>query len=360
MLFWLMNWLSGFYHGFHVFHYLTMRGMLCVFTSLALSLCLGPAMIRYLQKKQIGQSVRTDGPQSHLSKSGTPTMGGILIILSIVASCLLWGNLQNIYLWIVMLVVLCFGAIGWIDDYRKVVQKNTRGLPAKWKYLWQSVFALMTVLLLFFMAKTQQQLDLIIPFLKQGTISLGFFYIILSYFVVVGSSNAVNLTDGLDGLAIVPVILVAGGLGIFAYLSGNVKFANYLHIPFIANAGELIVFIGAIVGSGLGFLWFNAYPAQVFMGDVGALALGAALGTIAVIVRQEIILFIMGGVFVIETISVILQVACFKSTGRRIFRMAPLHHHFELKGWQEPKVIVRFWIISLVLVLIGLLSLKIR
>ncbi|MCY4178510.1 MAG: phospho-N-acetylmuramoyl-pentapeptide-transferase [Endozoicomonadaceae bacterium] len=360
MLFWLAKWLSNNYHSFNVFHYLSMRGILSVFTSLALSLWVGPVMIRYLQNKQIGQSVRTDGPQSHLSKSGTPTMGGLLILLSITVSCLLWGDLQNIYLWIVMLTTLAFGAIGGVDDYRKVVQKNPRGLPAKWKYFWQSLFAIIVILLLFFMIKDPWGINLIIPFWKQGMITIGPAYIVLAYFVITGSSNAVNLTDGLDGLAIMPVVLVASGLGIFTYLSGNIKFADYLHIPFIPGTGELVIFVGALVGSGLGFLWFNSYPAQVFMGDVGALALGAALGVIAVIIRQEIILFIMGGLFVIETVSVILQVACFKTTGRRVFRMAPLHHHFELKGWQEPKVIVRFWIITLLFVLTGLLSLKIR
>lgn len=360
MLLWLMDWLSHYYHGFDVFRYLTLRGILSVLTSLVLSLWLGPIMIRRLRDKQIGQSVRSDGPQSHLSKSGTPTMGGILILLCIMISTLFWGNLKNPYLWIVLAVMFLFGAIGWVDDYRKVVEKNSRGLPARWKYFWQSVFALSAGFVLFYIAKTPQETGLLIPFFKQGMITLGPVYIVLAYFVIVGSSNAVNLTDGLDGLAIMPTILVGSALGIFAYLSGHANFATYLHIPSIPGAGELVVFVGALVGSGLGFLWFNTYPAQVFMGDVGALALGAALGVIAVIVRQEIVLFIMGGIFVMETISVILQVASYKMTGRRIFRMAPLHHHFELKGWAEPKVIVRFWIITLILVLVGLASLKIR
>ena len=360
MLLWLMDWLSNYYHGFEVFHYLTLRGILSVLTSLVLALWLGPIMIRHLRNKQIGQSVRSDGPQSHLSKSGTPTMGGALILLCITLSSVLWGNLSNPYLWIVIVVMLLFGAIGWVDDYRKVVEKNSKGLPAKWKYFWQSIFALGAGLVLYYLAQTPEETGLLIPFLKKGFITLGPAYVVLAYFVIVGSSNAVNLTDGLDGLAIMPTILVGAALGIFAYLSGHLDFAKYLNIPSIPGAGELVIFIGALVGSGLGFLWFNTYPAQVFMGDVGALALGAALGVIAVIVRQEIILFIMGGVFVMETVSVILQVASYKMTGRRVFRMAPLHHHFELKGWAEPKVIVRFWIITLVLVLIGLASLKIR
>ena len=360
MLLWLMDWLTGYYHGFDIFRYISLRAILSVLTSLTLSLCLGPVMIRRLRDRQIGQSVREDGPQSHLVKSGTPTMGGVLILSCIFISTMLWGNLHNYYLWIVTVVMLLFGAIGWVDDYRKIVAKNARGLPAKWKYLWQSVFAVTASVLLFSLAKTSQETALLIPFFKQGFISLGVAYVVLAYFVIVGSSNAVNLTDGLDGLAIMPTILVGAALGLFAYLTGHATFSSYLHIPFVAGAGELTIFVGALVGSGLGFLWFNTYPAQVFMGDVGALALGAALGVIAVIVRQEIVLFIMGGVFVMETISVILQVASFKMTGRRIFKMAPLHHHFELKGWAEPKVIVRFWIITLVLVLIGLASLKIR
>jgi len=360
MLLWLMDWLSHYYHGFDVFHYLTLRGILGVLTSLVLALWLGPVMIRKLRNRQIEQSIRTNGPESHLKKSGTPTMGGALILLCITVSSLLWGNLSNPYLWIVIIVMLLFGAIGWVDDYRKVIGKNSKGLPAKWKYFWQSVFALGAGIFLYWLARTPQETGLLIPFFKQGMLTLGPIYVLLAYFVIVGSSNAVNLTDGLDGLAIMPTILVGSALGVFAYLSGHANFATYLHIPSIPGAGELIIFVGALVGSGLGFLWFNAYPAQVFMGDVGALALGAALGVIAIIVRQEIIFFIMGGIFVAETVSVILQVASYKTTGRRIFRMAPLHHHFELNGWAEPKVIVRFWIITLVLVLIGLASLKIR
>jgi len=360
MLLWLSEYLVQFHRVFNVFQYLTFRAVLGVLTALLLALWIGPSMIRYLARYQIGQSVRDDGPQSHLSKAGTPTMGGALIIVAITISTLLWANLSNRFVWIVLVVTLLFGAVGWVDDYRKVVYKNSKGLPARYKYFWQSVFGLGVALWLFFTATTPAETQLIIPFFKNVVLDLGVFFVVLSYFVIVGTSNAVNLTDGLDGLAIMPTVLVGGALGIFAYVTGHVNFASYLGIPHVAGAGELVVFCGAIVGAGLGFLWFNTYPAQVFMGDVGALALGAALGTLAVIVRQEIVLIIMGGVFVMETVSVILQVASFKLTGRRIFRMAPLHHHFELKGWPEPRVIVRFWIITVVLVLIGLATLKLR
>ncbi|RPG89938.1 MAG: phospho-N-acetylmuramoyl-pentapeptide-transferase, partial [Cellvibrionales bacterium TMED148] len=329
-------------------------------TALMISWMLGPTVIRYLNFLQVGQAIRSDGPRSHLSKAGTPTMGGALILLAIFSSTLLWADLDNRYIWIVLAVTFSFGAVGWVDDYRKVVEKNPRGLSARWKYFWQSVFGLIAALTIYFSAQTEAETHLIVPFFKSIAIDLGPLFIIFTYFVIVGSSNAVNLTDGLDGLAIMPTVLVGGALGIFAYLSGNYQFANYLNIPFISGAGELVVFTASICGAGLGFLWFNTYPAMVFMGDVGALALGAALGAIAVIVRQEIVLFIMGGVFVIETVSVIIQVASFKLTGKRIFRMAPLHHHFELKGWPEPRVIVRFWIITVVLVLIGLATLKLR
>lgn len=360
MLLILTEWLSQFYSGFGVFSYLTLRGILGVLTALVISLVLGPKLIRKLRTKQIGQSIRDDGPQSHLSKAGTPTMGGALIILAIMISSLLWGDLSNRYVWIVLGTTFVFGAVGWVDDYRMVIEKNPRGLPARWKYFWQSVGGLGAAVVLYFTAQTAAETQLIIPLFKDVAIDMGLFFIVFTYFVIVGTSNAVNLTDGLDGLAILPTVMVAGALGIFAYLGGNVNFAEYLHIPYIKGSGELIVICGSIAGAGLGFLWFNTYPAQVFMGDVGALALGAALGVIAVIVRQELVLFIMGGVFVIETVSVILQVGSFKLTGRRIFRMAPLHHHFELKGWPEPRVIVRFWIITVVLVLIGLATLKIR
>ncbi|NLJ11859.1 phospho-N-acetylmuramoyl-pentapeptide-transferase [Denitrificimonas caeni] len=360
MLLLLAEYLQQYYKGFAVFQYLTLRGVFGVITALLMSLWLGPKMIRSLQRLQIGQSVRTDGPQSHLSKSGTPTMGGALILASITISTLLWADLSNRYVWIVLLVTILFGAIGWVDDYRKVVEKNSRGLPGRWKYFWQSVFGLAAALVLYFTAQTPAETALIVPFLKGISIPLGAGFIVLTYLVIVGTSNAVNLTDGLDGLAILPTVMVGGALGIFAYVTGHVTFAEYLFIPYVPGVGELIIFCGALVGAGLGFLWFNTYPAQVFMGDVGALALGAALGTVAVVVRQEIVLFIMGGVFVVETLSVVIQVASFKLTGKRVFRMAPIHHHFELKGWPEPRVIVRFWIITVVLVLIGLATLKLR
>tara|TARA_R110002072_G_scaffold90500_3_gene202381 strand:+ start:8432 stop:9514 length:1083 start_codon:yes stop_codon:yes gene_type:complete len=360
MLYWLSSLLSDSMSYLSVFQYLTLRGILGVITALLIALWIGPKMIKKLSQYQIGQSVRDDGPKSHLSKAGTPTMGGALIILAVVVSTLLWSDLGNRYIWITLFVTLSFGAIGWVDDYRKVVEKNSKGLSAKEKYLWQSLCGLVAAILLFSSASLPQETNLIVPVFKDVVIELGPLFILLTYFVIVGTSNAVNLTDGLDGLAIMPTVLVAGALGIFAYASGNSVFANYLHIPYLPGTGELIVFCGALLGAGLGFLWFNTYPAQVFMGDVGALALGAALGVVAVIVRQEIVLFIMGGVFVMETVSVILQVASFKLTGRRIFRMAPLHHHFELKGWPEPRVIVRFWIITVILVLIGLATLKVR
>ncbi len=360
MLLWLADYLSQYFTAFGVVKYLTFRAILGVLTALGLSLMLGPTMIRRLNYLQIGQSVRTDGPQSHLSKSGTPTMGGALILLSIFVSALLWSDLHNHYVWVVMIVTAVFGAVGWVDDYRKVVEKNSKGLPARWKYFWQSVAGLGAAIYLYMTGSTGAENELIIPFFKEVALPLGMFYVVLTYFVIVGSSNAVNLTDGLDGLAIMPTVLVAGALGVFAYLVGNIRFSDYLHIPYVVGAGELVVFCAAIAGSGLGFLWFNTYPAQVFMGDVGALALGAALGVIAVVVRHEVVFFIMGGVFVLETVSVLMQVASFKLTGRRIFRMAPIHHHFELKGWPEPRVIVRFWIITLVLVLFGLATLKLR
>jgi phospho-N-acetylmuramoyl-pentapeptide-transferase len=360
MLLLLTEFLSQFYSGFTVFGYITLRGILGVLTALGLSLFIGPRLIAHLKMKQIGQAVRDDGPQSHLSKAGTPTMGGALIILSIAISTLLWSDLSNRYVWITLGVLLIFGAVGWVDDWRKVVEKNPRGLPARWKYLWLSVGALGAGCALFFTAQSPVETQLIVPFFKSVAINMGWFYIVLTYFVINGTSNAVNLTDGLDGLAIMPTVLVGGALGIFAYAGGHAEFATYLQIPYVAGAGELVIISAALCGAGLGFLWFNAYPAQVFMGDVGALSLGAVLGVMAVIVRQEIVLFIMGGVFVMETVSVMLQVGSFKLTGRRIFRMAPIHHHFELKGWPEPKIIVRFWIITVILVLVGLATLKIR
>ncbi|WP_428623972.1 phospho-N-acetylmuramoyl-pentapeptide-transferase [Sedimenticola sp.] len=360
MLVYLADYLTQFNSGFSVFQYLTLRAILGVLTALAISFIVGPVMIRRLTHHQIGQTVRSDGPQSHLSKAGTPTMGGTLLLVAVAVSTLLWANLNNRYVWVVILVTLFFGLIGFYDDYKKLVLKDSRGLSARYKYLWQSVVGAGAAYALYSTASLPAETQLIIPFVKSVVIDMGPWFVLLSYFVIVGTSNAVNLTDGLDGLAIMPTVLVSGALGIFAYASGHAQIASYLLIPHLPGVGEMVIFCSALVGAGLGFLWFNAYPAQVFMGDVGALALGAALGVVAVIVRQELVLLIMGGVFVMETVSVMLQVASFKLTGRRIFRMAPLHHHFELKGWPEPRVIVRFWIITVILVLIGLASLKIR
>ncbi len=360
MLLYLAEYLARFHDGFNVFQYLTLRAILGVLTALAISLLLGPAMIRRLSLLKIGQKVRDDGPQSHLSKAGTPTMGGALILVAIAVTTLLWADLGNRAVWVVLSVTLLFGLIGGVDDYLKLKYGNSKGLRARNKYFWQSVVGLSTALFLYLGATLPAETQLLVPFLKDVTPELGLLFIPLAYLVIVGTSNAVNLTDGLDGLAIMPTVLIGAALGIFAYVSGNINTAQYLHIPYLPGAGEIVVFCGALVGAGLGFLWFNTYPAQVFMGDIGALSLGAALGVIAVLVRQEIVLFIMGGVFVMVTLSVILQVASFKLTGKRIFLMAPLHHHFELKGWPEPRVIVRFWIITVVLVLIGLASLKIR
>lgn len=360
MLLWLTQLLQPHIEWFRVFQYLTFRSILATLTALLIGLCLGPWAIRKLSQHQVGQVVRDDGPKTHFSKAGTPTMGGGIILTAITLSVLLWGNLNNQYLWITLGGMLGFGLIGWLDDYLKLSHKNPKGLPARWKYTFQSILGLGIALLLYGLASKPEATALLIPFFKHVAIPLGWGYILLTYFVIVGSSNAVNLTDGLDGLAILPCVLVGGGLGIFAYLTGNATFSHYLSIPFIPGVGEVAIFCAALVGAGLGFLWFNTYPAQVFMGDVGALGLGAALGIVGVIVRQELVLFIMGGIFVLETVSVVLQVASFKLTGKRIFRMAPLHHHFELKGWPEPRVIVRFWIITTVLVLCGLASLKLR
>ncbi len=360
MLLWLTEYLTQFDSGFSVFQYLTLRTILGVITAFLISLLVGPKMIKWLSQYQIGQTVRDDGPETHLVKAGTPTMGGALILVAIAIATLLWGDLENRYVWVVLLTTLAFGVIGWVDDYKKLVKKDPKGLVARWKYFWQSAVAIVVAVYLYQTATLPVETQLIIPFFKEVAISMGVFFIVFTYFVVVGTSNAVNLTDGLDGLAILPTVLVAGALALMAYLSGHIKFAEYLSIPYIAGVGEIAIFCGAICGSGLGFLWFNTYPAQVFMGDVGALALGAALGISAVLIRQEIVLFIMGGVFVMETVSVILQVGSYKLTGKRIFNMAPLHHHYELKGWPEPRVIVRFWIITVVLVLIGLATLKVR
>ncbi len=359
MLIYLAEYLAQFEPGFDVFRYLTMRMILAILTAMILSFLIGPAVIRKLATYK-GQPVRDDGPESHFSKAGTPTMGGSLILLAIAISTLLWGDLGNRYIWIALLTTLAFGAIGFIDDYKKLVRQDPKGLASRYKYLWQSVFGLAAAIVLYMTATVPAETQLIVPFFKDVALNLGIFYVVLTYFVIVGTSNAVNLTDGLDGLAIMPTIMVAGALAVMAYLTGHSEFAGYLHIPNIDGVGEVAIFCMALVGAGIGFLWFNTYPAMVFMGDVGALALGAALGVVAVMVRQEIVLVIMGGIFVIETLSVIIQVASFKLTGKRVFRMAPIHHHYELKGWPEPRVIVRFWIISLILVLIGLATLKLR
>jgi phospho-N-acetylmuramoyl-pentapeptide-transferase len=367
MLLDLARWLAHDIRGFHVFEYITLRAVLATLTALAISFIVGPAMIRKLTQYKVGQSVREDGPQTHLVKAGTPTMGGALIIVAITISTLLWADLHNRFIWVVLVTTLGFGAIGWVDDYRKVVHKNSKGLSAKAKYFWQSVIGLGVAVFLLKTSTSPIETTLIVPFFKHLTLTLGAVsFVALTYLVIVGSSNAVNLTDGLDGLAILPTVMVGSALAIFAYVAGHLYFSKYLGIPYVAGSGELMVFCAAMAGAGLGFLWFNAYPAEVFMGDVGALALGAALGVVAVIVRQEIVLFIMGGVFVMETFSVAIQVLYFKytkkmtGTGKRIFLMAPLHHHYEQKGWKETQVVVRFWIITMMLVLVGLSTLKLR
>jgi len=356
VLYWLTQQLTAWHTGFNVFSYLTLRAILATTSALAFSLIFGPKMIAKLSRYQIGQVVRTDGPKSHLPKAGTPTMGGALILTALLVATLLWADLRNRFVWTVLGVTFAFGLIGFYDDYLKLVVGNSRGLVARWKYFWQSVVGLGTACTLYFTALSPAETTLFLPFFKGFAAPLSAFgFITITYLMIVGMSNA-----GLDGLAIMPAALVAAALGVFAYASGNVVFANYLSIPEIQHAGELLIFCASLAGAGLGFLWFNAYPAQVFMGDIGALAIGAAIGVVAVIVRQEVVALVMGGIFVLETASVILQVASFKLTGKRIFRMAPIHHHFELKGWAEPKVIVRFWIISLLLVLAGLATLKLR
>jgi len=361
MLFWIAHLLQGQFHSFRVFQYITLRSILAALTALLVGFLCGPVTIRWLKKMQVGQTVRDDGPKSHLSKAGTPTMGGVLMLLAITVSCLLWADLRQPSLWVVLLVMLSFGVVGWIDDYRKLVLKNSKGLAGRWKYFWQSMITIVTLIYLMHSHNVPWHSEVTLPFVKALFIDLGFFFPIFAYIVVVGSSNAVNLTDGLDGLAIMPIVMVIGALGVFVYAASNRLYAHYLGIPFVPNTGEITIFCAAVVGAGLGFLWYNAYPAEIFMGDVGSLSLGASLGMIALLIRQELVLMIMGGVFVIETLSVILQVGYFKYTrGKRIFRMAPLHHHFELKGWSEPKVIVRFWILTVVFVLCGLASLKIR
>lgn len=359
MLLWVTSFLSHHFHSFHVFNYLTFRSVVSALTALIIVLALSPRLVKKLQALQIGQMIRNDGPQTHLKKSGTPTMGGVLIILAIVISMLLWGDLTNRFVWVILLVTVAFSVIGWVDDYRKIIKKNSKGLSVRSKYLLQSIVGIIAAIYLHFTAITPAETALIIPFLKNVAPNLGWFYIVLTYFVIVGSSNAVNLTDGLDGLVLMLTVMISGALGVFAYTTGNHFFSEYLTIPFIPGVVEVAVFCSALVGAGLGFLWYNAYPAQVFMGDVGSLGLGAALGIIAVVVRQELVYFLMAGIFVIETVSVIVQVGYFKlSSGKRIFRMAPLHHHFELKGCPEPKVIVRFWIITFILVLCGFATLK--
>jgi phospho-N-acetylmuramoyl-pentapeptide-transferase len=360
MLLELFRWLEALDRFFALFGYITLRAILSALTALAVSLLVGPWVINRLSRLKGGQPIRTDGPKTHLTKAGTPTMGGALILLAVVSSTLLWADLRNRYVLVVLGVLLAFGAIGWIDDWRKVVRRDPNGLKSRHKYALQSLFGLAAALVLFYTADVPAATQFHLPVFKDVAIPLGFGFVVIAYFWIVGFSNAVNLTDGLDGLAIMPAVFVAGGLGIFAYASGHAVFASYLQIPAIPGAGELTILCAAIGGAGLGFLWFNTYPAQVFMGDIGALALGAAIGAIAVIVRQELVLVVMGGIFVIETLSVMMQVASFKLTGRRIFRMAPIHHHFELKGWPEPRVIVRFWIVSVMLVLVGLATLKVR
>ena len=360
MLLVLFEALSQHYSFFNVFQYLTLRAICGVLTALSISLIVGPIMIRKLSIHQIGQTVRQDGPPTHFDKVGTPTMGGLLILTSVILATLLWADLTNRFVQITLFTCFTFGVIGWYDDYQKLINKDPRGMGSLNKFLSQSVVATLAALFLYQTATLPIETSLIIPFFKDIAIPLGILFIPLTYLVIVGTSNAVNLTDGLDGLAIVPTAMVAGALGVFCYLSGNAIFSEYLAIPQIPGTGEVMIFCAAIVGAGLGFLWFNTYPAQVFMGDIGSLSLGASLGIVAVIVRQELVLFIMGGIFVLETVSVILQVFSYKMFGKRIFRMAPIHHHFELKGWPEPRVIVRFWIISLILVLIGLATLKVR
>ena len=360
MLYELTQWLQQYESAFRLFNYLTFRAILSILTALAFSFIFGPWLIRRLTFHQIGQVIRQEGPQSHLAKAGTPTMGGAMILAAVTIATLFWADLSNRFVWFALLVTLAFGVVGFVDDYKKIRYGSSKGLSARDKYFWLSVAGFATAVAILATAQTPVETSLIVPLFKDVAIPLGWFFIPWVYLVIVGSSNAVNLTDGLDGLAIMPTVLVASALAVFAYASGNAKIATYLGIPYIAGVGEIAVFCVAIAGAGLGFLWFNAYPAQVFMGDVGALALGAALGVVAVLVRQEIVLAIMGGVFVAETVSVVLQVASFKLYKRRIFRMAPLHHHFELKGWPEPRIIVRFWIVTLILVLIGLATLKVR
>jgi phospho-N-acetylmuramoyl-pentapeptide-transferase len=360
MLVWLAEYLQQYISGFNVVSYISVRATIALLTALIVSLWIGPTVIRRLQLLKFGQEVRHDGPESHFSKRGTPTMGGVMILFAITLSTLLWTNLTNPYIWFSLFILLGYGAVGFVDDYRKITRKNTDGLIGRWKYFWLSVIALVGIFGMYAVGKDTDATRLVVPFFKDIMPQLGLFYIVLAYFVIVGTSNAVNFTDGLDGLAIMPTVFVAGAFALIAWATGNVEWAKYLYIPHLKFSSELVIFCTSIVGAGLGFLWFNTYPAQVFMGDVGSLALGGALGVVAVLVRQEFLLFIMGGVFVMETLSVMLQVGSYKLRKKRIFRMAPIHHHYELKGWPEPRVIIRFWIISLMLVLMGLVTLKLR
>ncbi|BAC24355.1 mraY [Wigglesworthia glossinidia endosymbiont of Glossina brevipalpis] len=360
MLVWLCEKLVYLYSGFNVFSYLTIRSIISLLTSFFLSLFFGPRVILFLKKFQIKQIIRLDGPKSHLYKCNTPTMGGVMILVSVIFSVLSWSHLSNSYIWYVLYVLTGYGIIGFFDDYKKIINKNSQGLKAKWKYIWQSIIAISISVFIFLKYQNTNATKLVIPFFKDIMPQLGLWYILLSYFVIVGSSNAVNLTDGLDGLAIMPTVFISAGLAIIAWVTGNINFSSYLNIPYIKFSGELVIICTSIIGSGLGFLWFNTYPAKIFMGDVGSLSLGGALGIISVLTRQEILLFIMGGVFVLETISVILQVIFFKISGQRIFKMAPIHHHYELRGCPEPRLIVRFWIISFILVLLGISTLKVR
>lgn len=360
MLLWLAHYLSQYISGFRVVDYITLRTLLSILTALAFSFAMGPLLIRTLKFHHVGQYVREDGPKTHFSKGGTPTMGGVLIIGSILAAVLLWGRLSNRFVDVAMVTLIAFGFIGGVDDTLKILRGRSGGLRARRKFLLQSLAAVAVGAWLYTTVHSASETTFYLPFFKSVAIPLGGWYLLSCYLLLVGGSNGVNLTDGLDGLAIMPTVLIAGALGVFAYVSGNFKISGYLGMPYVPGVGELAVFCGALVGAGIGFLWFNTYPAQVFMGDIGSLALGAALGVVAFIVREEVVFFVMAGVFVMETVSVMLQVLSFRITGRRIFRMAPLHHHYELKGWPEPKVIVRFWIITLILVLIGLSSLKVR
>jgi len=360
MLIYLTEYLQQYISGFGVFSYITMRAIMSVLTALILSFIVGPAMIRWLTRLKVGQTIRQDGPQTHLIKTGTPTMGGTMIIFSVAIAVVLWGDLTNHYLLVITLSMLGFGAIGFVDDYQKVVYKDPEGMRSRTKFLLQSIVGFATAYALYALATVPAESQLLIPYMKDTVIYMGAWTVVFSYFVIVGTSNAVNLTDGLDGLAIMPTVMISGALGVFAYLTGHAYFSDYLNIPYIPGVGELTILAAALVGAGLGFLWFNAHPAQVFMGDVGSLAIGATLGGMAVAVKQELVLVIMGGIFVAETVSVILQVGSYKLRKKRIFLMAPLHHHYEQKGWHESQVIVRFWIITIILVLIGLASLKLR